>query len=299
MFTLNLSTRNLPKTYSVLARSILDKVLKLTNIHADLCFDIYGSLSIKDVRRKYRGDIETEREFYIGSRLKIPSNLNDLLKISSFKSNFLDFLMKEYENIEYASVIGEKEFYCSIDNKCAKLYCVEGSLKFETIPELFGNDLEGDTRGVMFHTKHADTKGTGNIIVRGNDTDIFIILLANIQNLSRTHLWFDTGLDSDNSRNYVDISKLSKELDYVKALPGICAYTGIDYLPAFHGKGKIKPLLLMTKKQKFVNAFVALGNLDLSENIISDVEEFTCHMYGYPKNKCINDVLKAEFGKKC
>ena len=55
----------------------------------------------------------------------------------------------------------------------------------------------------------------------------------------------------------------------------------------------------MTKKQKFVNAFVALGNLDLSENIISDIEEFTCHIYGYPKNKCINDTLKAEFDKKC
>ena len=49
----------------------------------------------------------------------------------------------------------------------------------------------------------------------------------------------------------------------------------------------------MTKKQKFVDAFVALGNLDLSEHIIADFEEFTCHMYGYPKNKCINDVLKA------
>ena len=55
----------------------------------------------------------------------------------------------------------------------------------------------------------------------------------------------------------------------------------------------------MTKEQKLVNAFVALGNLDLSENIISDIEEFTCHIYGYPKNKCINDVLKAEFDKKC
>ena len=129
-------------------------------------------------------------------------------------------------------------------------------------------------------------------------TDIFIILLASDLKLSVSDLWFDTGLDSDNSRNYVDISKLSKELDYVKALPGISAYTGIDYLPAFYRKGKVRPLLLITKKQKFVNAFVALGNLDLSENIISDIEEFTCHMYGYPKNKCINDVLKAEFDKK-
>ena len=142
----------------------------------------------------------------------------------------------------------------------------------------------------MFQAKHANTKGPGDIIIRVNDTDIFIILLANVQKLSRSHLWFDTGLDSDNSRNYVDISKLSKEHDYVKPLPGVYAYTGIDYLPAFYRKGKVKPLLLMIKKQKFVNAFVALGNLDLSENIISDIEEFTCHMYVYPKNKCLNDV---------
>ena len=31
----------------------------------------------------------------------------------------------------------------------------------------------------------------------------------------------------------------------------------------------------MIKKQKFVDAFVVLGNLDLSENIITDIEEFT------------------------
>ena len=44
---------------------------------------------------------------------------------------------------------------------------------------------------------------------------------------------------------------------------------------------------------------MALGNLDLSETIIADTEEFTCYIYGYPKNKCLSDVLKAEFDKKC
>ena len=182
MFILNLSTQNLPKTYLALARRILVKVLNLPNIRPDLCFDIYESPIIKDVKRKDRGDTEIEHEFCIGPRLKISSNFNELLNISSFKSSFLDFLMKEYENSEYASVIGEKEFYCSIDIKCTKFYCMEGSLKFETIPELFGDHLEGDAR-VMFHAKHADTKGPGNIIIRGNDTDIFIILLANVQKL--------------------------------------------------------------------------------------------------------------------
>ena len=113
MFILNLSTQNLPKTYSALARRILVKVLNLTNIRADLCFDIYESPSIENVKREDRGDIETEREFCIGPRLKIPSNFNELLKISSFKSSF---------------------------------------------------------------------------VIRGNGTDIFIILLANVQKLSQSHL---------------------------------------------------------------------------------------------------------------
>ena len=74
----------------------------------------------------------------------------------------------------------------------------------------------GDTR-VMFHAKHAITKSPGNIIIQGNDIDIFIILLANIQKISESHLCLMQGL---NSRNYVDISSLFKELDYVKTVPG-------------------------------------------------------------------------------
>ena len=122
-------TRNLFR--KLLYLSFLVKVLNLINICAGLWFDIYESPSIKDVKRKDCGDIETEREFCIGPRLKIPSNFNELLKISSFKSSFLDFLMKEYENIEYVSMIEEKEFYCSIDNKCTKFYYVEGNIKFQ------------------------------------------------------------------------------------------------------------------------------------------------------------------------
>ena len=168
--------------------------------------------------------------------------------------------MKEYENIEYASVIVEKEFYCSIDNKCTKFYLVEGSLKFETIPELFGDHLEDDTR-VMFHAKHADTKGLANIIIRGNDTDILIILLANVQKLSQSYLWFDTVLGSDNSPNYVYISNLFKELDYVKALPEIYAYIGIDYLPALYRKGKSQTPVINDNKAKICGCICGFGQI--------------------------------------
>ena len=92
--------------------------------------------------------------------------------------------------------------------------------------------------------------------------------------------------------------RLSKELDYAKALPMIYAYIGIDYLLAFYRKRKVRPILSIIKIQPFMDAFMALGNLDLLEKIIADIEEFPCHMCSYPKNKCIYGVLKTEFDKK-
>ena len=79
-------------------------------------------------------------------------------------------------------------------------------MKFETILQLFENDLEGDAR-VMSHETHGDTKGPGNIIVRGNSTDMFIILLENVQTFLKSHLWLDIRFDYGNSHNYADMSK--------------------------------------------------------------------------------------------
>ena len=94
------------------------------------------------------------------------------------------------------------------------------------------------------------------------------------------------------------IPKLSKELAYVKALPEICAYTNINYFPAFYKKKKVNPLLSIRKKQTFMDAFVTLGNSDLSEKAIPNIEEITCHVHDYPKKKSINDVSKVELNKK-
>lgn len=51
----------------------------------------------------------------------------------------------------------------------------------------------------MFHPKHPDNKRPDYIIIRGNESDIFTVLLANIQKHWESYLWFDTGLDSDES----------------------------------------------------------------------------------------------------
>ena len=168
----------------------------------------------------------------------------------------------------------------------------------ESVAELYGDHMEADTR-VMLHARHADMNDPGNIIVRANDTDIFIVLLANVPVLRFSHHWYDSGLDGNNTRQYTDITQLSEAVDNKEALPGIYAFTGCDYTPFFFRKGKGSPLKLMAKYERFIDAFSSLGSESLSTQVFDTLEEFTCMMYGQRQHKHVNDALTAHFDKKC
>ena len=55
----------------------------------------------------------------------------------------------------------------------------------------------------MFHAMHVDRNNPGSISVRGNDTDILIILLTSSHLQENSHLQFDTGFGLDETHiNY-------------------------------------------------------------------------------------------------
>ena len=152
----------------------------MTTRRADLVFDVYESPSIKDIERKSRGNEETLALYSIGPKQKIEGNVKELLANSEYKKELLRFLYNEYEDPTYAPVIGDKTIYLSVNNMCRKFLCVDEELRWYEEPSLYGDHLEADTR-VMFHAKHGDANGAQNIAIRGNDTDILIILLSNIR----------------------------------------------------------------------------------------------------------------------
>ena len=162
---------------------------------------------------------------------------------------FLKFVLKEYEDPTYIHILGEKVFYCSIDNICKKFYAADGLLKVEDVTDLYGHHLEADTR-VAFHAAYADNNDPGNIVIRANDTDILIVICNSMR--FRSNIWLDSGLDYNNSRKLVNVTQLSQTIEPVKSLPGIYAFTGNDYMPSFHGKGKIRPMKLMKSKERFL-----------------------------------------------
>ena len=141
MFLVN-SDSNVSPMLAGIARSIFRRALELTNHRADLCFDVYESPGIKDVKKIERGNLATELIFSFGPGQKTPSNFTEMLKLDAFKKEFLRFLVKEFENPEYAFILGEKVLYCSVDNECKKCYAVDGILKIENVEELYGYHLK-------------------------------------------------------------------------------------------------------------------------------------------------------------
>ena len=94
----------------------------------------------------------------------------------------------------------------------------------------------------MLYALHADGDNRGNIFVRANDTDVAVILVYSVKFIENSNMWYDSGIDSNKSNEYLDVTKLHKSIDYVDALPGIYAFTGNNYTPTFYRNGKIKEL---------------------------------------------------------
>ena len=55
-----------------------------------------------------------------------------------------------------------------------------------------------------------------------------MILVYNVKYIENSNMWYDFEIDTNNSREYLDLTKLQKSIDYVDALPGIYAFTGED-----------------------------------------------------------------------
>ena len=67
---------SLPPTYGAFARIIIIKLLKMTTYRADICFDVYESPSIKNIKLKDRGDEDIGYLFSIGPCQKLPRDFN-------------------------------------------------------------------------------------------------------------------------------------------------------------------------------------------------------------------------------
>ncbi|CAH4034242.1 unnamed protein product [Pieris brassicae] len=127
-------------------------------------------------------------------------------------------------------------------------------------------------------------------IIRTSDTDILVIMLANVEHLNKSiRVWMDLGVG--NARRYIDVSALSAQLGsmFSRALPAFHALTGCDFNPAF----KKRPFDILRKSEIFQKALADVGSdrCDI-QTIFPTLQSFICHMYGLKK---LADVNQARF----
>ena len=131
---------------------------------------------------------------------------------------------------------------------------------------------------MVFHA--CKVNSDADVTIRCSDTDVLIILLANMKNVSENiQMWMEVGVG--NYHRFINISKLYEALgdDLSSDLPAFHELTGCDYNPSSFRRGKSRPFKTLKNSTEHINNFVKMTTvLDNTEEIFSNLEKFICEM---------------------
>ena len=191
-----------------------------------------------------------------------------------------------------AAALGNRLVYFARQCSCVRLT----SQRVETIEELQTNHEEADTKTcyVLHHAVQSNDNEETVCVVRSSsgDIDIPVILLAN--EMPNLLVYVDNG--AGKNRKVIDLSSCSLSKDQKKALLGMHAFTGNDYVSSFLRKGKQVCWKLIKDSAEFLQIFGELGSQDsVSESTAAGLEKFVCSLYGEKRLSSVNRVRKIIF----
>ena len=154
---------------------------------------------------------------------------------------------------------------------------------------------EADTR-LLLHARHACDELYDKVIIRSPDTDVAIIALSLMSKLPPVKLYFLTG--TKDKQRMIDLHAVSSALGspMCESLIGLHTFTGCDSTSALYGKGKDKPLNLVSENKDYISAFIAVGKqFEIDSGTFLTVERFVCDLYG----EKVSDVNIARYKRFC
>ena len=115
------------------------------------------------------------------------------------------------------------------------------------------------------------------------------------------HILFDTG--TGNKQLLIDVTKIAADFGQEKctALMALHAFTGCDSTSAFKGIGKVNPVKLMMRLQRYIPVLDKLGDTwEISEELSNDLNSFTCSIYSKSSNiSSINELRLLHINELC
>ena len=285
-------TLNLPSTFGGLALTILKNTLSNARVVHVVCDTYPDKPSIKDSEHDSRGHSELPYRI-TGSDEKRPTDLEKALRSSVFKRELLMFLKEEWTSEIYAPYFAGHRFYFETGYECFLYTTHDGIVHRTQVHELNSTHEEADTR-IIFHADFITENSEQfrpDIVVRSNDTDVFILLLHHALHINAT-FWMDAGINSRNTRRMINISELSNELtdSICEALPSFHAFTGSDYTASFMRKAKWKPFEIMKNSDISMSAQSQLGSSEVVHNDVANIiERYVCAIYGLRNFNSVNE----------
>ena len=222
---------------AAVSRTILSLVCSVRGSEVHLCLDKYIENSIKDSERKMRGAVDMQFTITGPEQILMQSG-QKLLKNGIFKNEIAKFLLKEWAKDHYHNLFQGKKLTASYGGDCFQyIPDDEQHIKVMKPHKLQGVHEEADTM-IAFHLRNI----SDNVIVRGSDTDVLVIMIHAISKLplevrSTTKIIMDCGMG--NNQRYINVTGIFNNLEETKpglsaALPGYHAFTGSDFTSAFY-----------------------------------------------------------------
>ncbi|GFY36058.1 uncharacterized protein TNCV_4844301 [Trichonephila clavipes] len=229
-------------------------VSKYSTRRIDVIFDQYMYPSIKDSERCLRHEASLIDYIISGPDQVRPSDFAKELKNTKFKEALVGFFEKHWCSEEMKSFIGNRKIHMNFRN-CQSYQVVDEKIQSNINEDLCCTSHEEADTKIIYHACNVAEKS--NIVIRGFDTDILIIMIGNMKNLknSNSNIWMLNG-------------------------------TG-------NNERKEKTFLCVKKNTIFQEAFATIGDEDLTEGQLQDlfnvIQQFTCQLYNAKKSKDVDD----------
>ena len=138
-------------------------------------------------------------------------------------------------------------------------------------------------------------------MVRSPSGDIDILALFVAHDFSGGRIFIDNG--TGKSRKIIDVTSSTFEFEKKRALIGMHAFSGNDYISSFFRKGQVAVWKAMLKRQEFFYIFAEPGTTtQVPEHVSQGLERFVCSLYGNHRvtsvNKLQNDIFLPKLEKE-
>ncbi|KAK3731849.1 hypothetical protein QZH41_020219, partial [Actinostola sp. cb2023] len=255
----------------------------------DVVWDEYVENSLKATTRGNRGAGVRRR---VAGTNRLPSNWKEFLRVDENKRELFKFLAECISNLDVQKQI--------ITTYGDQVLC---TLPRDTSSLAPCSHEEADTR-MMLHVQDAVQHGYEKIMLRTVDTDVLILAVAVLSQLSehaRPELWLAFG--TGNHLRYIAAHEISSSLgpQTSKALPVFHAFTGCDTVSCFGGRGKKTALEVWKLYPEVTAAFLLLAASPtaVSDTCMQHLERFVVLLYDRTSSKLtVNEARKQMFAQK-